>query len=375
MQLIAHTNSVDPSATLGLLTAAALALVPAAAHAVVGPDAATVEINNLAYQDYDSQHNRMAVHSPVLWLQAPLGEANSVEASATLDSLAGASPLFHNALSGASGKGVQDHRYAGDVKLSHDFERASVSLGGAYSDENDYQSRAANISGQWFTADQNTSVSAGIGQSHDRISAADRPLVHGRRQTTDYLLGVTQVLTPVDIVQSNLTYSAGGGDFNDPYKVLDKRPDSREALAWLTRYRHWMTGLDAAIHLDYRYYRDTWDVHAHSLEASWYQPVDEHWIVRPSLRYYTQDAARFFSNQFPPRHFGDIYSADARLGAFGAVTVGLKLSRQFDPDTRIDLLAERYEQRTGLHWGGNGSPALAPLQARWLSVGLVHTFR
>lgn len=362
------------SAALGLLTLAALALVPHTARAAVAPDAVAVEINNLAYQDYDRERDRMAVHSPTVWLQAPVGESNAIEASATLDSMSGASPEIHNTLSGASGTGIHDQRKAGDFKFSHYFDRVVVGVGLAYSAENDYLSKAASLDAQWSTQDQNTTLSAGVGRSHDRISPVER-LVRGKRQTTDYLLGITQVLTPTDIVQSNLTYSAGGGYYDDPYKVLDKRPGSRDEFAWLTRYRHWVAAFDAALHVDYRYYRDNWGVHANDVELSWYQPVGERWTLRPSLRYYTQGAARFFSNTFPPHVFGSIYSTDLRLGAFGAVTAGIKISRQFTSDTRLDLLAERYEQRKGLRWGGDGSPIMEPMQARWLSVGLVHTFR
>jgi hypothetical protein len=373
MQLI---PSHDSSNVAQLLTAAALAVVPAAAQAVSAPDAVTTEVSYLSYRDYDSNHDRMSVRSPTLWLQTPLGTNNSLEASATLDSMSGASPQYLNTLSGASHEGIHDRRKQGDLKVRHYFDRVVIGAGIAYSDENDYLSKAASADVAWYSSDQNTTVSAGVGQSHDRIAATDRDYVHGRRQTTDFLLGVTRVLTPLSIVQSTLTYSHGGGDYSDHYKPLDQRPDSRHELAWLTRFRQWIPATGAALHLDYRYYRDSWDVHAHSLEASLYQPLGEKWEVRPSLRYYTQSEAKFFSSRFPPIDFDvPAYSTDGRLSAFGAITAGLKVSHQWSPDTRIDLLMERYEQRTGLHWGGNGSPVIAPVQARWVSVGLVHTFR
>ncbi|WP_374349508.1 DUF3570 domain-containing protein [Chitinimonas sp.] len=378
MQLMPRPDTerdIETSEVLGLLTAAALALVPVAAQAVAPPDGMAAQLSYLSYRDYDAKRDRMSVRSPTLWLQAPLGASNSIEASATLDSMSGASPQYLNTLSGASGLGIHDRRKQGDIKLRHYFDRLVLGVGAAYSDENDYRSRAASLDGQWLSADQNTTVSFGIGQSNDRISATDRDYVDGRRRTTDYLLGLTQVLSPLDIIQSNLTYSNGGGDFTDHYKPLDLRPDSRHELAWLSRYRRWMPAFDAALHVDYRYYRDSWQVHAHSVELSWYQSLGERWSVRPSLRYYTQSAARFFSNRFPPRDFDVPYSADGRQGAFGAATVGLKVSRMIDADTRIDLLAERYEQRSGLRWGGGGTAGLAPVKARWFALGLSYGFR
>ncbi len=367
-------DSIDPAATLGLLMAAALAITPEYARAATPPDGTLVGIKYLDYLDYSQEGDRMRVSAPLLYLSAPLSDAMAMEASATVDSMSGASPEFHNTLSGASKRGIHDRRTAADAKLRRYFERSNFAVGIAHSDENDYRSNAANLEGQWLSANQNTTLTVGLGYSDDHISSENQPKLHETRHTRSVLAGLTQVLSPDDILQSNLSYSDGDGYFSDPYKALDKRPASRHQLAWLTRYNHYFTPLDAALHLDYRYYRDSWNVRSHTLQASWHQDIGS-WSVIPSLRYYSQSAASFYSDRFPPAKFGTLYSADHRLGAFGALTLGVKLAKIIATDLVIDIQAEFYQQRSSWKLGGEGSPSLQPMSARIIMIGLNKTFR
>lgn len=364
----------DADHGLSALFAAAMALSSLAPQAALAPDATTVAVDYLSYTDFSQEGSRMRVQSPTLYLHAPVGTTNSIEASATLDTMSGASPEFHNTLSGASGKGISDRRQAADIKVHHYFERAAVSLGAARSTEHDYDSHSWSLDGQWSTSDQNTTVAAGIGNANDMVGNTRKPALHEPRQTHDYLLGVTQVISPVALLQSNITYNRGTGYFNDDYKALDKRPNSRDQFAWLTRLRYFVPSANAAIHLDYRYYRDTWDVRAHTIEAAWYQDLNGGWTIKPSVRFYSQHAAYFYDEQFPPDVFGNLYSADTRLGSFGAMTLGLDVSKAMSDDLTVNLKAASYQQRASWHWGGNGSQNMEPFKAYWWSVGLVRRF-
>ena len=80
-------------------------------------------------------------------------------------------------------------------------------------------------------------------------------------------------------MQSTLTYALGNGFLSDPYKqalvvgepFADSRPDLRNQIAWLTRYRHHFSSLNASFHADYQFYWDDWNITAHTLEVAWYQ--------------------------------------------------------------------------------------------------------
>ena len=170
----------------------------------------------------------MKVEAPGLFVMKPLSDSLVVEGSLVYDAMSGASPLFFNALSGASALGVTDYRTAGDFKVTKYFERFAIGAGAAYSHERDYVSRGGSVELRTWTADKNRTYALGVAGASDRIhteaGAADRE----RKYVLDFLAGVTQVVSPTTIVQSNLTYSRGHGYFTDPYKLLDNRPDRRQ---------------------------------------------------------------------------------------------------------------------------------------------------
>ena len=108
--------------------------------------------------------------------------------------------------------------------------------------------------------------------------------------------------------------------------------------------------------------------------------------LTPSVRLYSQSAAKFYFDPvydpdvgapYPPGYFTnppEFISADQRLSAFGAITVGLKLGVQLAPGWAMDLKAERYEQRSNWRVGGSGSPGLDPFRATFVQLGINKKF-
>lgn len=371
----------------GSLMAAALALpgvvATPSAKAESVPEKTTIGIKYLNYAEKQESGKRMRVKSPSIFMLAPIKDKYSIEGSFVLDSVSGASPTSYNSLSGASGKGIRDYRKAGDLKLTRFFDRAAIGVGFAGSREHDYDSDAVSVDGRFSTANNNTTFAGGIGYSGDKIGSSNNRTLDERRRTTDALVGITQVLTPNDLIQSNLTVSVGKGYFSDPYKDFDKRPDSRTSWAWLTRYNHYFAAPAAALHTSYRYFRSDWGVSAHTVETAWYQPLGSGWLLRPSLRYYTQRAARFYRDPLPPPSLpldfltastNTHFSADTRLAAFGAVTLGMKVAKEFAHDWTIDLKYEWYQQRSAWRLGGDGSPGMENFTAKWWQIGISKKF-
>src|SRR5205085_2931475 len=246
------------------LFAAAVALpgvMPATVGAQSAPEEGVIALKYLDYRDWQPGADRMRVKTPSLFVLKPLSDTLVLEGSLVYDSISGASPLYHDTLSGASGLGITEYRTAGDVKITKYFGRYAVGIGGAVSSERDYLSRAGSVDFRWFSDDRNRTLALGIGGAADRIDSVNGVAVGRTRDTLDFLVGVTQVLSAQDILQSNLTYSTGHGYYSDPYKLLDTRPDNRHVLAWLTRYNHHYTALDATLKLGYRYLRDSFGDH------------------------------------------------------------------------------------------------------------------
>jgi hypothetical protein len=281
---------------------------------------------------------------------------------------------------------MRDERRAGDLRVTRHWDRAALTVGGAASGENDYRSRALGVQGSLSSDDNNRTWTFGIGRADDRIDPVNRVVVDERRRTTDLLIGLTQMLTPVDIVQANLTHARGSGYYSGPYKFPDNRPREREQTALLVRWNHHFAPLGTTLRLGWRYDTDSWEIDSHTLSAEWVQPLAQGWTLVPSARLYAQSAAAFYvdpvydatlGEPFPPGYVGDlrgIRSPATRLSAFGAGTLGLRVAKALDRDTSVDVKIEVYEQRSAWRVGGDGSPGIAPLRARSLQFGLTRRF-
>ena len=370
-----------PVPAASALFAAALALpgiVPSNAAAQAAADHGTVELKYLDYRDWQPGAKRMTVRSPSIYALVPISDTLEFEGSVVYDAMSGASVLYHNTLSGASGLGVTDYRTAGDAKFTKYFNNWSLGVGGVVSSERDYLSRGASIDVRIYSDDRNRTYAFGIAGANDRINPQNTNaggITNAPRNSLEFLAGITQALSPTQIVQSNLTYSSGHGYYDDPYKLLDKRPAERQIFAWLTRYNQYFAESDAALRLSYRYLHDSFGSNSNTLTAAWVQALPREWSVTPALRYYTQRAAWFYHD--PPAGSGfelnQPYSMDTRLSAFGAFTVGVTIGKTLADGLSIDLRGDFYRQRADWRIGG-GSPGLEPFSARWFVLGITKTF-
>jgi hypothetical protein len=387
-QLKAGTAAPDGEAATGAprvaersaaLIAAALALpgiLPSLAHAQTAPDEGVVALRYLDYRDWQPGARRMTVHNPSLYALVPLGSSLAFEGSVIYDAMSGASPLYHDTLSGASGLGITDYRTAGDVRLTKYIDGNALAFGVAGSYERDYKSRAASFEWRRASDDRNTTLAVGLAATRDSIDSANGVAKNRHRETYDLLLGITQVLSSDALVESSLTWSDGRGYYSDPYKLLDTRPDRRRIFAWLTRYNRYLPGPDATLRVAYRYLDDSFGDRSHMVEASWVQTLPSGFTLTPTMRYYTQGAADFYRDPpFPEGSVqGEPYMADTRLSAYGAITAGLRLAKSFPGGVTADVAVTFYRQRAGWRAGGDGSPGLLEFSARWIEFGLEKRF-
>jgi Protein of unknown function (DUF3570) len=382
---------------MGAIVAAALALpgVVGTARAENAPEHGQLSIKYLEYKDSQPGLERIKVSAPSIYLLLPVNSQWSVEGSGVLDSVSGASPKYHTAISSASK--MRDERKAADIKVTHYAERSAYSMGLSASKEHDYRSTALSFDASFSSDDNNRTWNLGLGYAGDQVGSSNDKARDERKRTIEAMFGVTQALSATDLVQLNLTYSSGrcindpvdaASCFSDPYKEADQRPHKRDQGILLARWNHHFEGVGATLRSSYRFYKDTYGINAHTFGAEWVQPVASMFTLTPSVRFYSQSAAKFYFDPslvydtnagppYPPGFFDNVpefYSADQRLAAFGGVTVGLKLGVQFSPDWSADVKAERYEQRSNWRIGGTGSPGLDPFSASFVQLGLNKRF-
>lgn len=339
----------------------------------------------LGYKERDL----IKVSEPIAWGRVNLGDSWTISASALVDIITGAS---HELVSNASGQPVRtvtgasisDRRTAGDVKVTRRFDRLALSASRYVSNEEDYRSRAFGLEAAYELEGKLTTLVAGFGKANDRVRDVDDPLLDERRDTKEYLVGVTQVLSPTALVQSTLQLSRGKGWFSDPYKstitfqpgqsipvfLEDTRPGSRRSVAWLTRYRGHFPD-EGTLQAEYRYFHDDWGVRSHTVEVAWQHRIDEAWSLRPALRYYTQTAADFYGLQVPQAR-PEVFSSDPRLAAFGGLSPSLRATWRLNSYT-FEATAGYYYNASSLRPGGGGE-GFETLRAYYGVVSIAKSF-
>ena len=374
-----------PARTVGsALLGAAIGL--AASPSVVAealPERGSISFRYLDYVDRQTDLERIRIAAPAVMITAPVAGAWLIDGSFVSDAVSGASPAYHTVARSAAK--ITDRRDAVSAGVTRYWPWGTLKVGAAYSTESDYVSRALSALGSVSSDDKNTTVNFGIGATHDVINPVNKRTVDETKATYEATAGVTQVLTPVDLVQLSLSFAQGRGYFSDPYKLLDERPRQRGQSVAMARWNHHFDSIEGTSRLSYRYYTDTWNVKAHTLTLEYVQFFAHGWTLTPQLRFHSQGAARFYRDvnpaaptriSVPPGYEPGVteLSFDQRLSAFGARTFGLKIGKQINADWQVDVKLEHYEQRGGWHLGSNGSPGLAPFSARTVQAGFTRQF-
>lgn len=379
---VAATNRSLPRRLPRALLASALLLsLTRVALADLAPERASISFKYLDYQDSQPEARRISVTAPALALELPINEEWSFGTSAVVDTVSGASPRYHSEPSSLTR--MHDKRTANEIRLTRYFPRGSVTVGHAHSSESDYISRVKSLNASISSEDKNSTLHFGLAATDDRINPNNLVVQNERKEVYELLLGLTQVLSPTDIAQINLTYSDGRGYYSDPYKFFDNRPRNKRSNALLARWNHHFSASEGTSRLSYRYYSDTFGIRSHTLSGEYVQPLGHGWTLTPQARLYSQTAANFFlgptnapdpsiPDNFEPG--STLLSEDQRLAAFGGLSLGVKVAKLMGSDWLIDVKYEHYRQRSEWAFNTNGSPGIAPFKAQILQFGLTYYF-
>jgi hypothetical protein len=366
------------------LTAAAMFLPSSrTALADAAPEKGVVAFKFLNYSDSQPDQERMNISAYTLRAMTPIEGKWAVDVTGTIDSVGGASPHYHTRFDTTSGasKLNADTRTSIDVSATRYFSTSTLTAGTSYSSESDYISKNVSLQGSFSTPSKNTTITIGGSYTSDDINPNNLDVSY-QKTTYAALVGITQVISKNDIAQINLSRSVGKGYYTDPYKTLDQRPNHRNYSTVMGRWNHYFESRESVLKLSYRYYDDTYGINSHTFGAEYVKPLPKAFTLSPSLRYYSQNAAKFYV-PIGPIEAADstdpassvpadavLYSCDQRLSGFGAVTFGLKISKKFAHDWLVDVRYDHYMQR--YNWGinGKGDQYLADFNADFIQIGL-----
>lgn len=329
------------------------------------------------YEDYSEDGGRIHIQTHGGLFSTDIRPWLNLKGSFVYDSISGATPIGAPPLPGLSTVqkvNIEDIRRAGFVEPTFKFENHTITPQFAVSEEHDYQSFGVSLSHSIDLNEKNTTVTWGVSHQFDKVlpnpgESVTEPM---RKDATDVLLGVTQLLGPTTIARFNLTLGYSDGYLSDPYKRVlftdfpyfdgqpytvwpEVRPDHRFRQVGYFSLQQYVEPLNGAAEASYRIHHDDWGIVAHTVELDWHQKITKYVTLSPLFRYYTQSAADFYAPSFPgdpslppgfdptlppiPRY----YSADYRLSALETFTYGVNLSIRPHENFSLNFGYKRYE--------------------------------
>jgi len=265
-----------------------------------------------------------------------LGPAFLVRKS-ILDKVSIAGTYYVDAVSNASIDVVTTaskyHEVRSEYGLSADYvyRDAQITIGGMTSREPDYTANTGSIDMSQEVFGGMTNISLGFTRGSDTVLKHNSPEFHDRAEHWQYRLGATQILTPRWLLSANVEALADSGFLGSPYRVArvfgaavpESNPRTKSGRAVKFRLIGDLGNRDA-MHVEYRYYRDTWGVQAHTAEIGYSRYFGESWLADTFLRGYTQRHAVFYSDNAPAQT--QYVSRNRQLSTFTDVGIGAKLS-------------------------------------------------
>ncbi|HEY3633864.1 MAG TPA: DUF3570 domain-containing protein [Caldimonas sp.] len=225
------------------------------------------------------------------------------------------------------------HEVRNEFGLSADYvyRDAQITVGAMTSHEPDYVANTGNIDVTQEVFGGMTTVAFGFTRGSDKVGKKNSPEFSDTARHWQYRLGATQILTPRWLMSANFEALNDDGYLGSPYRlarvfgaaVPERNPRTRSGRAVQLRLVGDLGSRDA-MHVAYRYFRDTWDIKAHTAEIGYSRYFGEKWLADAFLRYYTQTHALFYSDNAMTE---TVYvSRNRQLSTFDDTGIGGKLS-------------------------------------------------
>jgi hypothetical protein len=314
---------------------------------------------------YFSDRNEVWNHTPAIEYIKRVSTYWSMQYDQELDAVSGASRrlglrnigrLGENGskLDAVSGASQREFRHSEQATASYANQGRLASASFYFSDEDDYRSLSPSFSGAWDFNARNTTLGGAAAfffdDFHPKVPFTGQG---GKRFIGSYTLNLTQILTPLSLVNFTLNTIHSSGYLGHMYNAVittkgsvveEHLPNNKNSVAVATKFIQGFRGLErlGSIHIEARNYHDGWGLGSNTLDIQWYQYIFESLYFRLRARGYQQDAAEFAKDRYDGNE--NFRTADIRYSAFSNLTLGLKLGSNF-PESWNDspLLPDRWD--------------------------------
>ena len=276
-----------------------------------------------------------------------------------------------------SAGGVQDTRHELNAGITHNFNNLfGVETYLDYSHEKDYTSLTPSVTITRDLFDKNTTISIGYSRNFDRISGQFIGSTESR-DTDNYYVGLTQVLSPVTIARIGYARTESSGLEIEGIRLVpingvtlasctalsadcvnESVPSSRSRNSYMAGLSHYfITGPGffgpvsdyfdrSAIKLFLRYYDDAWSIKSYTAEVEWDKYLRPDLILGLNYRFYNQSKAFFVKDAYTA---ADQYkTVSPQLLSFDSHLVGAKLTYKLKdasltPGVRLGTIEGKYQ--------------------------------
>lgn len=293
--------------------------------------AATLPVDNVdvLYHRYDG--GGMVIDGPSVLVRKNAGPQVSFSGQYYVDSVSAASV---DVLATASAYTEERTEYSVGVDYLH--EDSILSLGYTNSSENDYEANTVYFSvSQEFFGGMST-VTMGYANGWDDVGRVGNDNFSEEADRRNYQLGLSQVLTRNSLLGIDLEVVSDEGFLQNPYRQNryrdpndstaflyqpERYPETRTSTSVATRALYYLP-YRASIRGEYRYFTDTWGIDAHTFELAYVHGLSTHWTLEGKVRYYTQDAADFYSDLYEFENSQTHLARDKELSTLSGTTLG-----------------------------------------------------
>ncbi len=224
---------------------------------------------------------------------------------------------------------------------------AIVSAGYTNSDESDFTAETTYFGVRQEIFGGLTTVRLGFARGDDEVGQVTDPLFSREADRRIYRLGVSQVFTKNLVVNFDYEGITDEGYLNNPYRQVrylapsdplgyrlqpELYPNTRTSGAFAVNGRYFLNER-AAAYGGGRIYDDTWGINGWSAQAGYTYRYRGRWLFDLSYRYYTQNAADFYSDLFPFEDAQNFLGRDKEISTFTNHTVKFDISYDFLPES------------------------------------------
>lgn len=286
---------------------------------------------DLMYHYYDG--GGVTVNGPAVLVRKSAGDNVSVSGRYYVDTVSSASI---DVVTTASPYKDRREELGVGIDVLHGNSLASLSV--IKSTESDYLADTVGLNVTHDLFDGLTTLELGFSNGKDTVERIHTTFQQGINRY-NFRLGVSQVLTRSLLAGLSFEDVAEDGYLNNPYRFArvdgvyfpEIYPGTRDSQAVALRLVKGFTSegrpVDSSARVEYRYYRDNWDIRSSTLGLAYQRYLGNSWLGELHYRYYQQNAASFYSDNFATEM--TYMARDKELSTFHSHSLGVKWTWYF----------------------------------------------